>query len=49
VSEGFSGGLHEELAKYYRIYRGVPAPANPITVFFWDQIEAEERIEGVRG
>jgi hypothetical protein len=45
-----SAELHEELAKYYRtFYRGVPAPSNPATVFYWDQIEKAEAEEGVRG
>lgn len=46
---GYSQELHESLADYYRIFRGIPAPSNPITVFFWDQIEAEERAEGIHG
>lgn len=44
-----SGELHEELAAFYRQFRGVPAPVNSVTEGIWDQIALWEAEEGVHG
>jgi hypothetical protein len=39
--------LHEDLAKYYRGFRGVSVPETFVTRWLWEQIEMAESLEGV--